>query len=90
MKCTNEKLLRTYDSPSKNMEATRMLSDKEKLIRLKDFGIWIDNNTDTICLARNIYTEGGKNEEVHRAIDKYKWEVKLRSSSPKKPGDIRA
>ena len=37
-----------------------MLTEKEKLKKLKDFGVWLDEK-EVICLAKDIYTEGGKN-----------------------------
>ena len=55
-----------------HQDAIKALTSSNKEIeRLKNFGIWIDE-TNTIKLAKDIYTEGGKNEEVHRATRELK------------------
>lgn len=56
-------------------ELKHQLQNKDKQIeRLKNFGVWIDES-DNIHLANDIYTEGGKNEEVHKATRELKHQL---------------
>ena len=49
---------------------------KEKLQLLERFGISINSRNDTVMLSKDLYTEGGKNSEVHKETFKLRRYVK--------------